>query len=220
VDVDPGIDAVLRRLTTDNVVIAASDGSRHEVFPVAIPPDEGAHLRAWVARERATRTVEVGLGYAIAALFICEGLRQVGDDVAHTAIDPYQATRFANCGIQILHEAGLVGLVDLVEGESQLVLPRFIAEGRSFDLAFVDGNHRFDGVFLDLASLGRLVRPGGIIFLDDYQLPSIRAAASFFITNLGWTIEDSSSDDERHHWVVLRTSIGPDTRAFDHFLPF
>lgn len=219
-DTEPGIDAVLRRLTTDNFVIAASDGSRHEVFPVAIPLDEGAHLRAWVTKERAKRTVEVGLGYGISALFICQGLRQVGDDVAHTAIDPFQATRFANCGPQILDEAGVAGLVELVEDESQLVLPRFITEGRSFDLAFVDGNHRFDAVFLDIAFLGRLVRPGGVVFLDDYQLPSIRTAASFFITNLGWAIEEASAGDERHHWVVLRTPIQPDTRGFDHFVPF
>jgi len=31
----------------------------------------------------------------------------------------------------------------------------------------VDGNHRFDAVFVDLYYLGRLLRPGGVMFLDD-----------------------------------------------------
>jgi hypothetical protein len=34
---------------------------------------EGEALREWVVRERATRTIEIGLGYGISALFICEG---------------------------------------------------------------------------------------------------------------------------------------------------
>ena len=94
------------------------------------------------------------------------------------------------------------------------------ATGRRFDLAFVDGNHRFDGVFVDLVYLGRLVRPGGIVFVDDYQLPAVARAASFFVTNLGWTIEEVSTADEHHHWAVLRTSAAPDTRRFDDFVDF
>ena len=39
-----------------------------------------------------------------------------------------------------------------------IVLPRLVADGRRFDLALVDGTHRFDGVFLELVYLGRLVR--------------------------------------------------------------
>ncbi len=61
----------------------------------------------------------------------------------------------------------------------------FLEHLRSFDLAFVDGsNHRFDALFVDLYYLGRLVRPGGIVFLEDYQLPALARAASFFLTNV------------------------------------
>src|SRR5215212_88699 len=108
---------------------------------------------------------------------------------APPVIDPYQATRFSDCGLQLLKEAGVSGLVEHRAEESQLALPQLLGEARVFDLAFVDGNHRFDGVFVDLVYLGRLVRPGGIVFLDDYQLPSVPRAASFFATNLGWKLE-------------------------------
>src|SRR5207237_1225838 len=104
--------------------------------------------------------------------------------------------------------------------ESQIVLPRFLSEGRTFELAFVDGNHRFDGVFLDLVYLGRLLRPGGIVLVDDYQLASVARATSFCLTNLGWTLEEESTADDRHHWAVLRTSTVPDTRSFDYFVDF
>ena len=108
-------------------------------------------LRDWVTRVGATRTIEVGLGYGISALFVCEGLLRNGDPTAqHVVIDPHQPTRFANCGLQFLDEAGVLPMVEYHAEESQIVLPRLLGEGRSFDLAFVDGNHRFDGVFLDL----------------------------------------------------------------------
>ena len=91
---------------------------------------------------------------------------------------------------------------------------------RVFDLAFVDGNHRFDGVFVDLIYLGRLVRQGGIVFLDDYQLPAVARAVSFFLTNLGWMLEEVSAADDYHRGAVLRTSAVPDTRPFDFYVEF
>jgi len=75
-------------------------------------------------------------------------------------------------------------------------------------------------VFVDLVYLGRLVRPGGIVFIDDYHLPGVVRAASFFVTNLGWSFEQVCVDEDRHHWAVLRTSAVPDTRSFEYYLDF
>ena len=125
----------------------------------------------------------------------------------HVVIHPHQPTRFANCGLQFLDEAGLAELVEYHAGESQIVLPHFVAEGRRFDLAFVDGTHRFEAVFVDLFYLGRLVRSGGIVFVDDYQLPAVANAISFFTTNREWMIEEVSAPDEHHQWAVLRTPV-------------
>ena len=212
---------VIERLVRKGTAVARSDGTLHELFPVAASAAEGEALREWVLREGATQTIEIGLGYGISALHICEGLLANSDPTAgHVVLDPYQATRFSNCGLQLLEEAGVSGLVEHHPEESQIALPRFLGEARSFHLAFVDGNHRFDGVFVDLFYVGRLVQPGGIVFLDDYQLPAIARAASFFLKNLGWTLEDVSAWDQFHQWAVLRTSAVPDTRPFGHYVDF
>lgn len=212
---------VIDRLFLEREVVARADGSLHTLFPVALPAAEGQALREWVKREQATRTIEIGLGYGISTLFICEGLLANGGDISrHLAVDPHQSTSFVNCGLQVLDEGGVGELVEHHAEESATVLPRFLTEGRRFDLAFVDGNHRFDGVFLDLVYLGRLVRPGGIVVVDDHQLPSIARATSFCTTNLGWSIEEMSTDDPFHHWAVLRTSNPALPRAFDHYVAF
>jgi predicted O-methyltransferase YrrM len=226
--VDPRDDAapsqvrlVIERLLREGTAVARSDGSSHSLFPIAVTAAEGAALRERVIGEGAAQTIEIGLGYGISALFIGEGLLRNGDGRArHVALDPNQTTRFAGCGLQFLDDAGLTGIVEFHEERSEIVLPRFLTEERSFDLAFVDGNHRFDAVFLDLIFLGRLVRAGGIVFLDDYQLPAIARVASFCTTNLGWSLEEVSAPDDLHQWAVLRTSREPDTRPFDYFVEF
>jgi predicted O-methyltransferase YrrM len=212
---------VIDRLLNDRTAVARLNGSTHQLFPVAIPAAEGVALRDWVRRERASNTIEIGLGYGISALFICEALlTNRAADPHHVVLDPNQETRFAGCGLQFLDEAGVARLIEYHPEPSEIVLPRLLAEGRGFDLAFVDGNHRFDGVFLDLVYLGWLVRKGGIIFVDDYQLPSIARAVSFCTTNLQWTIEDMSTQDPRHQWAVLRTAPVPPQRSYDHFVDF
>ncbi len=201
--------------------VRAPDGRVHHLFPIAIPAEEARWLRDTVVRERATVTIEVGLAYGLSALSICQALLINGDDAArHVVIDPHQATRFADCGLQALALAGVASMVEHHAEESQTALPRFVSERRRFDLAFVDGNHRFDAVFLDLVYLGRLVRGGGTIVLDDYQLPGVARAASFFVTNRGWTLEDVSPTDTLHQWAVLRTPTEPAERPFDYFVEF
>jgi predicted O-methyltransferase YrrM len=158
-----------------------------------------------------TRTLESGLGFAISTLYICEGLLASGADARHVAADPYQfiglpsqTTRYAGVGLQVLEEAGVRDLVEFYDQESQIVFPRLLADGREFDLAFLDGNHRFEGVFLDLIYSGRLLKEGGIIFVDDAQLPGVQRAIAFCTANLDWTTEEGGEEGV-HQWVVLRT---------------
>jgi predicted O-methyltransferase YrrM len=188
---------------------------------VTITSTEGEALRRWVVNDNATHTIEIGLAFGFSALHICEGLLQTGNpNPRHVAIDPYQASGYANRGREILMQAGVRRLIEFHGERSQLALPRFLKEGRHFDLAFVDGNHRFDAVFVDLYYLGQLVRKGGMIILDDYDLPGIARAVSFYITNLGWTIEETSPPEDEHQWVALRTPEGEDTRDFRYFVDF
>jgi predicted O-methyltransferase YrrM len=212
---------VIRRLLDEQTAVARSDGKLHSLFPVGVNPREGEALREWVKRVDAISTLEIGLGYGISALFICEGLlANDHPEARHVALDPNQTWRFSDLGLQVIDEAGLGGLLEFHPEESQIALPRFLAEGRRFDFAFVDGNHRFDGVFVDLVYLARLIRPEGMVVVDDYQLPSVYHATRFCTTNLGWTLEEESHENDLHHWAVLRTPRVPPERDFHHFVPF
>jgi predicted O-methyltransferase YrrM len=212
---------VIEGLFREGTAVARLNGTVHRLFPVGISAAEGEALRDWVVREAASHTIEVGLAYGISALFICEALITNGaPDATHSVLDPNQEIRFSNCGLQFLEEAGASQLIEFLPTASEFALPRLLADGRHFDLAFVDGNHRFDGVFLDLIYLGRLVRPGGIIVVDDYQLRSVARAVAFCANNLGWTVEELSRHQTLHQWAVLRTAEEPAERSFDHYVDF
>lgn len=212
--------SVIDRIIRDGKVTVRSDNSVHDIFPVAVDAAEGEALRDWVIKEKPVQTIEIGLAYGISALFICEGLLTTGHQKArHIVLDPYQAN-FKNLGLQFLEEAGVAHLVEHFTEESQIALPKFVSESRHFDFAFVDGSHLFDRVFLDLIYLGRLVRPGGVIFADDYQAPAVARAVSFCLTNLGWKLEEASPSDKHHQWAVLRTAREPITRSYPHFVDF
>jgi predicted O-methyltransferase YrrM len=215
------IRAVIERLLRDGTITAQRDGSIHDIRRMAITRGEGEALRRWVVRAGAARTIEVGLAYGLSALHLCEGLIQAGQpQPQHVVIDPFQHTSLADCGLQVLEEAGVRSLVEHHAELSQLTLPALLKSERQFDLAFIDGNHRFDSVFLDLFYLGRLVRKNGVIILDDYDLPGIRRAVAFYLTNLNWSIEELSPLEDAHSWVVVRTAPGEDTRDFRYFVEF
>ena len=174
------VQAVRRQLVSSGTVVAPH-GERREIFPVAIGHGEGAALRDRVIDAGALRTFETGLGFAVSTLHICEGLLANGPGACHVAMDPFQSraaptagTTYAGVGLRTLEEAGVASLVEFYEEESQTVLPRLLREGRIFDLAFIDGSHRFEAVFLDLVYAARLVPEGGVVFVDDTQLLPVR----------------------------------------------
>src|SRR5262249_39387749 len=142
---------VIEHTLREGKIVARSDNSVNQIFPIAINATQGKALRDWIVKEKATQTIEIGLAWGLGTLHICEGLLMNGDRSSHhIALDPFQAARFKNCALQLLEEAGVSNLVEHLAQESQLALPRFASENRRFDFAFVDGSHLFDRVFLDL----------------------------------------------------------------------
>lgn len=142
-------------------------------------------VRDLLVAEGAETVVEVGLAYASSALAIGEAIiRQ--PQPQHIIIDPFQDSAFASVGWGLLSSAGLDTIARLIALPSSLALPQLVSEGVVADAAFVDGSHRFHEVFVDLYFLRKIVRPGGLIILDDTWAAPVQSAVHYFETNLGW----------------------------------
>jgi len=62
--------------------------------------------------------------------------------------------------------------------------------------------------------------PSSVIFLDDYQIPGVRKAVTFFVTNMKWMLEEVSESSDTHQWAVVRTRHEPLERTYKDFIDF
>jgi predicted O-methyltransferase YrrM len=168
---------------------------------VALPERDCDLLRDLLIAERAATVVEVGLAYAGSALAVGEALVAVDPPhPRHVVVDPFQERGYADVGWNLLRAAGLEPITTLIRAWSSIALPGLVAEGFVADAAFVDGSHRFHEVFVDLYFLRKIVRPGGLIVLDDDWTPSVRAAVRYYEQHLGWTaIPEAFAGGTRRH---------------------
>jgi predicted O-methyltransferase YrrM len=153
---------------------------------VSLPNLDCDALRDLLVEEKAQVVIEIGLAYGSSALAIGEALISQGQQgKKYVIIDAYQHL-FYNAGWEAIGSAGLSELCTLLAERSQLALPRLVTEGFVADAAFVDGSHIFHNVFVDLYFLRELVRPGGLIVLDDCEWLSVATALRYFEVNTGW----------------------------------
>ncbi|MCI0545826.1 MAG: class I SAM-dependent methyltransferase [Candidatus Rokubacteria bacterium] len=180
-----------------------------------IPREEGEFLQKLILEVKPRVSVEVGLGYGISSLFICEALTQVQAE-RHIIIDPYQFPGWGGIGLHNLKEAGYDRLVDFREAPSHLALPQLEAEGLRIDFAFIDGWHTFDYALVDFFYIDRLLRVGGVVAFDDAMYTSIRKVCRYVATNRAYTVIDDgvARPRPRRPWWETRLLATPGVSTY------
>jgi predicted O-methyltransferase YrrM len=203
-----------RKLSADGPPRVRSGG---DFECVSVPAADSDVLRDLLLAEKPSTVIEIGLAYGSSALAIAEALVAAGsDDARHVIVDAYQA-HFHGSGWAVIAGAGLAGLCCLIEERSQIALPRLLDEGFVADAAFVDGSHIFHNVFADLFYLRELVRPGGLVILDDCNYLSVATAARYFEVNTGWAPEPIAWPTRLRAFRLPATRAEPSFKAFRPF---
>jgi predicted O-methyltransferase YrrM len=208
------IRAVRRKLATDGPPRVRTPGDFERV---SLSSSECDVLCDLMSAEGARTVIEIGLAYGASALAIAEALIADGSgQERHLIIDAYQHC-FHRSGWSAIVQAGITNLCVLFEERSQIVLPRLVKEGFLADAAFVDGSHVFHNVFVDLFYLRELVRPGGLIVLDDCTYASVATAVRYFQMNTGWQPEPISSPSRLRAFRLPNSRTEPDFESFQSF---
>ena len=195
--------------------------------------EEGNFIQAMIKSSRPRVSLEIGCAYGIASLYICEALREV-NATKHIVIDPGQhfphgkgpLSGWEGIGLANLRRAGYWDLVDFHEVPSYQCLSRLTERRMEIDFAFVDGCHTFDYSLVDVFLIDKLLKPGGIIVMDDFSYPSVRSVCRYVLSNLryrcagppsqgppAWKkLASRASSKAPLRWVLAPTISVPDWR--------
>jgi predicted O-methyltransferase YrrM len=121
------------------------------------------------------RTLETGSGLSTVVL-AAAGAR-------HTCVTPAQAEADRILAYCADHDIE-TGLLNFEIGCSDEVLPR--VSQQPLDLVLIDGNHGFPTPMLDWYYAGSSLRAGGLLVIDDIQLPAVAHLCSFVDRDPRW----------------------------------
>ncbi len=143
-----------------------------------------------------TRTIETGSGLSTVLFAALE--------TDHICCTPGPEERERVLEYCKAHELPTEGL-RFELGSSHESLPRIQAAGTEVDLALIDGSHGFPLPVVDWFYSGAMLRTGGVVLVDDVNLPAVRTLLDFVDRDPRWRrLSDSPK------WAAFeRTGRGP-----------
>lgn len=139
---------------------------------------ETAKLQELAAQ--AGEVLEVGSAFGFSAI----AMALVGARV--TAVDPHNqlgSHPVAGGSLEVmrgnLEAYGVSDRVEIIVAPSQTALPTLVADGRQYDLIFIDADHVEDAVAHDITWALKLLRDDGVLACHDWDegtCPGVRAA--------------------------------------------
>ena len=97
---------------------------------------------------------------------------------------------FDKAGVKNVEKAGFSHF-ELLEEFSEFTLPRFVQEGRQFDWALIDGFHTFDQTLVDFFYINRMIPVGGVVVVDDVNMPSVHHVVRYIATYPAYRVMDA-----------------------------
>jgi predicted O-methyltransferase YrrM len=145
-------------------------------------PEEGKLIDRAFREVKPACSVEVGFAMGVSTLFACDALKANNVPCRHIVIDPLQRSLYRGIGLANIQRTGYVGMVELHERGSEIVLPQFLAEGLKIQAAIIDGWHTFDHTLIDFFYINKMLEVGGVVIIDDTLFPSIQQVVDHILT--------------------------------------
>lgn len=184
----PGVPAAEDSVLDENALERLSDP---EPRCYGISPELASFLLRAVGEGQ--HTLETGCGIST-LVFAMAG-------AWHVCITPHESEIDALEAYADDHDLSL-DRVEFVLGDSAEVLP---ASGdHPVDLALVDGKHAFPWPIIDWFYSARRVRRGGLVVLDDRELPAVAVVERFLAADERWVRTDSPDPEA----AIFRKATG------------
>lgn len=197
-----------------------ADGQPHPIDRCTrIPPSQGMWIYDLCVSVKPQSTLEIGMAYGYSTIFFLAAMEHNGAG-HHTSIDPFQRSHWRGIGLNhansIINMEGSKSHFSFIEDRSDRVAIDFVRSNSSFDIIFIDGNHRFDDVLVDFYLYAPLCKIGGHIVFDDMWMSSIQTVADFVRTNREDFVEIQTKESN----ISVFKRVGDDDRKWSHFRNF
>jgi hypothetical protein len=135
---------------------------------------------------------------------------------SHIAIDPFQESDWHGIGVVAVQELQFSDRFKWLKQRSDFALTQMSADRVRAQYIYIDGYHTFDACLIDLCCSDQILDVGGLIILDDVWMPSIKAVASFVLSNMPHFQRLEVNFDN----ILALEKVSQDTRSWDHFVSF
>ena len=176
--------------------------------------EQGAMLNKLMRDHSVERSLEIGLAYGFSTVWMLDALCSL-KEAEHIAIDPFQKKHWHGIGLAQAARLEFAGRFEWLPDYSIHALSDLIRKKQRFDFIYIDGNHRFDDVIVDFYLADQIMRPGGLIVLDDMEMNSVRIAANFIINNRAYELVEQSIRN-----IAVLKKKHDDDRNWKHFVSF
>jgi predicted O-methyltransferase YrrM len=151
-----------------------------------------ALLHHLIVMQRPERVLEIGTMYAGTTEVMARAVVEAGRGHVDT-IDPYGAERCPPLIAEFPPE--LREKISFFPRSSAMYFDDVIARSQGYDLVLIDGSHELEFAAFDLDCTARVIRPGGIVVLDNIEQVGPRFATKLFL--------------ERHpDWIDIAGVVG------------
>lgn len=132
------------------------------------------------------RIVEIGSAFGRSACYMAEGSKMAGREHVWS-IDPHEEYDSWEPFLENIRTLGLGDWIHPMLGTSEQAWS--VWDGEPIRLLFIDGDHSYDSVKLDIECWAPLVVEDGIIMFDDYRnMQSVRILVDEFVKQCGFEI--------------------------------
>lgn len=196
------------------------DGQLHPIDNVTkVSISQGMWLYDMCLSVKPKSTLEIGMAYGYSTLFFLAAIAR-NQNGRHTAIDPFQRSYWRGIGLTnaTAHApaAGPDSGFRFIEERSDRAAADLARSNSTFELIFIDGNHRFDDVLVDFYLYAPLCAVGGRIIFDDMWMSSIQTVVAFVRANRRDFVELPTTQSN----VCVFQKVGDDLREWNEFQEF
>jgi len=176
----------------------------------SIKVNEAAFIFDFLKEKGIKKTLEIGFSFGRSTAHIISATES-----NHTVIDPFQHN-YDNLGVKNMQHLNLDQFLTFENDYSHNVLPKLHAEKENFEFIFIDGDHKYDGIFIDFYYSDLLLSQGGYMLFHDTWMRSTQLVCSFVKTNR----KDYQLVKTPIRNLMLFKKIGSDDRSWMFFKEF